>query len=211
MPSFLKVDFLRKPDPIALTKGRFIRTMLSTHAYSSAVGSTAIENLGSVIDRLQLAGDEAKCRDVNKVRARVEARGEFDNTFRNTARSIETWANGDFSKLQNTGYDVRSTARKGPAQSALAAPAVSVAHGPEGTLLVDLGAVDGAVIFELQICTDNPTLDENWAAYNQYTKANRRGIQVTGRTPGQVYWFRGRCFGSAGYGPWSKPISLRSL
>ena len=210
MPFYLKIDFLRKSDPIAITKGKVIKTMLASHPYTSASGSSIIDLLGSAIDRLQFAGDEAKCRDVNKVRARAEVRGEFNNTFRNTARGIETWANGDLTKLQYSGYDVRQIPKKGSTPGVLPAPILSVVQGLlEGTMVADLSAVKGAATFEIQVTTGDPSLEASWQPYDSF--AYRTKIPITGRTPGQVYWFRARCFGVAGYGPWSKPVSLRSL
>ena len=212
MPSYLKIDFLHKPDEVALGKGRVIKTMLPNHPYSAAVGSSAVDLLGTVIDRLQVAGDEARCRDTNKVRARKEVRVEFNNAFRNTARSIESWASGDITKLQNTGYDTRETAKKASGLIALLAPILSVTHAPiDKTLLVGMSAVKGAVLFELEIATGDPALEESWTPYDMYVKNNRTKIQVTNRVPGQLYWLRGRCFGVTGYGPYSQPVSIRSL
>jgi len=128
MPFYLKIDFLRKSDQVAMAKGRTIMTMLASHPYVSGPGVGTIERMGSVTDRLQLAGDAAKCRDINKIRARVEVRNDFDNEFRNTARGLESWANGDLSKLQFTGYDVRATPKKAVAPEVVGAPKLSVTH-----------------------------------------------------------------------------------
>lgn len=210
MPFYLKIDFLRKCDEIALTKGRTIKTMLASHPYCRESGSTVTDLLGSVIDKLQFASDEAKCRDINKTRVRAEVRGEYNNTFRNTARGIETWANGDPIKLQNTGFDVRLSPKKGTTPGPLPAPKVTVVHGTvEGTMFIEFSAVKGAATFDLQVTAGDPSQEANWAPYDSY--AYRTKIQITGRTPGLVYWFRARCFGVAGYGAWSTPVSLRSL
>jgi hypothetical protein len=210
MPFYLKIDFLRKSDPIAMDKGRLIKTLLASHPYCSGPGSSTPDILGSVIDRLQIAGDEAKCRDVNKIRARVEVRNEFNNTFRNTARAIETWANGDLTKLQLTGFDVRQFPKKGSTPGQLPAPILSVVQGLlEGTMVANMSAVKGAATFDLHVTTGDPSQEASWQLYDSY--AYRTKILITGRTPGQSYWFRGRGFGVTGYGAWSKPVSLRSL
>jgi hypothetical protein len=209
MPFLLKIDFLRKSDQVALAKGRTIITMLASHPYVSGPGAGTIEQLGSVIDRLQLAADAAKCRDINKVRARLEVRNEFNNQFRNTARGLESWANGDLSKLQFSGYDVRQTPKKAVAPEIVGAPKLSVTHAKlEGGLDAGLSAVKGAVIFDLYICTGDPSLEGNWELY---ASQPLRKFKVTDRVPGVNYWLKGRCMGVAGYGPWSAVVSLRSL
>ena len=209
MPFYLKIDFLRKSDPIALAKGRTIKTMLASHPYTSGPGAGTVDLMGSVIDRLQLAGDEAKCRDTNKIKARLEIRNEFNNQFRNTARGLESWANGDPVKLQDSGYDIRQAPRKAVPQVILGAPKLTMAHGSlTGTMSADMSAVKGAVIFDLYICTGDPSLEENWGLY---ATLPLRSFKVTDRVPGQNYWFRGRGFGVTGYGPWSAVVALRSL
>jgi len=210
MPFLLKIDFLRKCDSVALANGRTIMTMLASHAYVvSGPGAGTIECLGSVIDRLQLASDAAKCRDINKIRARMEVRNDFDNEFRNTARGLESWANGDLSKLQFSGYDVRATPRKAVAPEVVGAPKLSVTHAElEGSMAAEMSAVKGAVIFDLFICKGDPSLEVNWELY---ATQPLRKFKVTDRVPGENYWLKGRCMGIAGYGPWSAVVSLRSL
>ena len=209
MPFFLKIDFLRKSDPVAMAKGRTIMTMLASHPYVSGPGAGTPERMGSVIDRLQLAGDAAMCRDMNKIRARLAVRSDFDNEFRNTERGLESWANGDVSKLQFTGYDVRQTPKKAVAPEVVGAPKLSVTHAQlEGSMDAELSAVKGAVIFDLYICSGDPSLEVNWGLY---ATQPLRKFKVTDRVPGENYWLKGRCMGVAGYGPWSAVVSLRSL
>ena len=212
MPKFISLAFLKLPDGPSMVKGRFIRGKLYGHAlflgpYPAGVAS--LEQVDDVIARLQSAGDAARSRDMDKVANRRLVRNEYDLTFRNIAHYLEIGANGDVSKLQGVGFDLRQVAKKNrKSRVVVDSPAVEIRHTPvSGIMQCNISAVVGAVLFDLQIATD-PSREENWELYNQYV--HRNNLEISGRIPGQNYWFRARGIGET-KGPWSAPVCLMSL
>lgn len=212
MPSFLKIDFLHGSDAVAITHGRVIKSMLTGHPYANGPlppGVCGPEQLGEVIDRLQAACDDAKSRDVHKITYRNNVRIEYNNCFRNLAHHLEILANGDVSKLQNVGFEVRSDPRKAKAMGPLPALELTVKRGPlPGIMVVHFTALPGAAMYELQIATGDPTREESWAEYAKFVHLNN---EMSGFTAGQTYWFRGRAVGASGNGGWSAPFPMMSL
>jgi len=214
MPSYLKIDFLRGNTPRALSKGRIIRTMLIDHPYQNAPlppGILTPPQLGELIDRLQVAYDQSLSRDVGKVQACSVVRLEFNNAFRNLARHLEIWANGDLSKLQNLGYDVRQAPkRSAPPAGPLPAPKLKVKHGlTPGTMIARMSVLAGALMYELYMTSGDPSQEGNWG--QQGLHAHPSKIDIPGLTSGQGYWIRGRGIGATGNGLWSAPFPLMSL
>jgi hypothetical protein len=212
MPKFISLAFLKEPDGPAMEKGRHIRNKLQGHAlflgpYPAGVASP--EQIDDVIARLQAAGDAARSRDVDKIAHRKAVRTEFDLTFRNVAHFLEIGANGDVSKLQGAGFDLRQTPKKNRKSKIVSdSPVVELRHtSVSGLMLCFISAVAGAVLYDLEIALD-PSREEGWSLYNQYV--HRNNLEISGRTPGQNYWFRARGIGET-KGPWSAPVCLMSL
>ena len=212
MPRFLSLAFLKNPDEPAMVKGRHIRGKLQGHALFLGpypTGVLSLEEVDDLMSRLVAAGDAARSRDMDKVANRKVVRHEFDLTFRNIAHFLEIGANGDISKLQGTGFDLRKVPRKNrKSKTVTDAPGIEIKHSlVSGTMLCNISAVVGAVLYDLQIALD-PSREENWALYDQYV--HRNNLEIDGRTPGQNYWFRARGIGET-KGPWSVPVCLMSL
>ena len=214
MPTFLKITFLRASTPVALSKGRIIKGMLTDHPYQHAPlppGVLAPAQLGDLIDRTQTAYDQSLSRDVGKVQACCLVRQEFNNAFRNLARHLEIWANGDVSKLQHLGFDLRQTPKKSaPPTGPLPAPKLHVKHGLRpGTMIARMSVLAGALMYELYITSGDPSQEENWG--QQGLHAHPSKIDIPGLSSGKGYWLRGRGIGATGNGIWSAPFPLMSL
>jgi hypothetical protein len=212
MAEFLSVAFLRGTDNPAMAKGRFIRSCLEGHILFQGPfppGVLSLEGMDDVINRLQNACDAARCRDVGKIAIRKSVRNEFNLGFRNVAHHLEIGAGGDVTKLQGTGYDFRKASKKNKKVTCIETyPELTVKNTRvSGTLAVQMSFVLGALLYELQISL-NPNNEEDWAKYAQFT--HRSNNLVTGRTPGQKYWFRARGIGATD-GPWSAPVALIAL
>lgn len=214
MIGVLKIDFLRGPDVKALARGRIIKSMLVDHDYTKGPlppGVLSPDQLGALIERLQVAGDEALSHDTQKIRIHREIRKEYNKAIKNLASHLEILANGDVSKLQNLGFDLRQPPKKGArSQETLPTVEFTARHGLlEGTILIHIKLLALAAYYELQIASADPTQEENWQLYDTYIQPTK--ILITDRTPGQRYWFRVRARGVNGYGPWSPPTPLMSL
>jgi hypothetical protein len=215
MPYFLKIDFLRGKDADAISKGRIIRNMLVGHLYAQGplpAGVFTPDQLGEIIDRTQAACDLALGHDTKAIAARKLVRLEFDNAFKNLARHLEIWANGDPVKLQNLGYDVRKPPKKSlPAVVPLPAPSLKVTHGLlPGTMIAKMSALLGAFMYELQVTMEDPSVEANWKQQGLHPLPSKIP-QMEGYISGSNYWFRGRGIGTTGNGIWSTPFPLRSL
>lgn len=85
-----------------------------------------------------------------------------------------------------------------------------VKHGPKsGTVLLNVTKVPGAVTYIVQACQGDPSREESWSHEWQFIKC--KGNEVTGLEPGKTYYFRVRCLGHAGHGPWSSIVSLMAI
>jgi hypothetical protein len=76
-----------------------------------------------------------------------------------------------------------------------------------GTLRVLFPKVPGAILYYVQACLGDPNDEAAWNKEWQFTKI-RGGVELTGLEPGKVYYFRVRCLGHAGLGPWSAYVHI---
>jgi hypothetical protein len=76
-----------------------------------------------------------------------------------------------------------------------------------GSLHLVISKVDGAFMYLAQACLGDPNDEAAWTLEWQFTKI-KGGVELTGLEPGKVYYVRVRCFGHAGYGPWSTYVQL---
>ena len=82
---------------------------------------------------------------------------------------------------------------------------VKVTQGPSGSVNVKTTKVTGGVTYHVGVCQGDPTVEENWVEKAQSPYCSQ---EVQGLEPGKLYYFRVRCFGASGHGPWSAIISL---
>lgn len=69
--------------------------------------------------------------------------------------------------------------------------------------------VKGAKSYELWVCDGDPMIESNWRYLTNSTRINH--IEVTGLTPGKLYYFRIRAICSHGNGPWSNFVSMMAI
>ena len=117
----------------------------------------------------------------------------------------------DVTLLDITGYD-RYQSHSGPV------PAPSVTEGPQlklkratisGVIILSISKVPGTGTYETQLCTGDPSVPGNWKTALMTTKC--RSIELTGLTPGQLYYIRARAIGSKGPGAWSDVASMMAV
>ena len=70
-----------------------------------------------------------------------------------------------------------------------------------------ISKVTGALIYYVQGCQGDPNDEAAWTKEWQFTKI-KGGVELTGLEPGKVYYFRVRCRGHAGLGPWSTYVHI---
>lgn len=77
------------------------------------------------------------------------------------------------------------------------------------TIIGRASAVKGAKSYEIWVCESEPLVESNWRHQTTSGRVNR--IEITGLTPGRLYFFRIRPVGSHGAGPWSNFISMMAI
>ena len=109
--------------------------------------------------------------------------------------------------IQNLGIEPKSqnTARNFHHPPTGAPIALKVTQGPSGSVNIKTNKVSGAVTYHVAVCLGDPTVEENWDEVAQSTYCSQA---VNGLEPGKLYYFRVRCYGASGHGPWSAIVSL---
>ncbi len=77
------------------------------------------------------------------------------------------------------------------------------------TIVARANAVKGAKSYEVWGCEGDPMTESNWRHITTSGRVNR--MEITGLTPGKVYYFRIRAISSAGSGPWSNFLSMMAI
>ena len=117
---------------------------------------------------------------------------------------------GDFELIKGLGVDQKKKPQPRTTNPALVdAPSkVDVVHAKNsGAVRFLLGRVTGAVTYIIQACQGDPNDEAAWVKEQHFTKI-KGGVEVTGLEPGKVYYFRVRCLGHAGLGPWSTYVHI---
>ena len=99
----------------------------------------------------------------------------------------------------------RATTRSTGHPTVAAPTNLKVTQGLSGSVNVKTAKAKGGVTYHVWICQGDPTVEENWveAAQSPYCSQDVNSLE-----PGKLYYFRVRCFGASGHGPWSAIASL---
>lgn len=121
---------------------------------------------------------------------------------------IKYLAKKDPSLLANLGIASKKPIAKNANQASVTAPPnVKATHGKlSGTVLLRSGKVAGSASMEVQFCQGDPMLEESWSAGEHFPHCSH--MELKGLEPGKMYYFRVRCLGNNGHGPWSAIVSL---
>ena len=148
-------------------------------------------------------GGDKMARDV-----RGQTRAVMTGLLKEAAPYLQAVARkaGNPSMLDATGYDRRHVTVKA-AGAALPAPVLKLVHGTlSGVIVAHVKRVKGAGSYESQICLGDPSIEANWKMKIITTVC--RHIELTGLTPGQLYYVRVRAISSSTNGAWSDIASL---
>jgi len=117
---------------------------------------------------------------------------------------------GNFELITNLGVEhkKKSQPRTSTPVSMDAPGKVDVVHAKNSTAVrILLGRVPGAVTYIVQACQGDPNDETGWNKEWQFTKI-KGGVEIAGLEPGKIYYFRVRCLGHAGLGPWSTYVHI---
>jgi hypothetical protein len=115
----------------------------------------------------------------------------------------------DASLVANLDLQMKTQSYKSGNTSVTTPENVKVIHGKDGSVFVSCGRVSKASTYDVGICKGDPSLESSWSILGPFNHA--RNIEVTGLEPGQIYYFRVRCFGLGGTSSWSAIVSIRVL
>ncbi|WP_224981587.1 fibronectin type III domain-containing protein [Geomonas agri] len=77
------------------------------------------------------------------------------------------------------------------------------------SIIARASAVKGARSYEVWVCEGDPLVESSWRHHATSGKINR--IEITGLTPGKLYYIRIRAVGANDAGPWSNFISMMAI
>ena len=121
---------------------------------------------------------------------------------------IRYLAKKDLSLLANLGIAPKKQVAKSPNKASVTAPQnLKATHGKlPGSVVLKSARVAGCASLEVQFCQGDPMQEESWSAGQHYPHCSH--MEVKGLEPGKMYYFRVRCLGNDGHGPWSAIASL---
>jgi hypothetical protein len=122
--------------------------------------------------------------------------------------AMRSVSENDPSLISNLGVDLKKKPSiRSSSQSVVAAPAEPKAKHGAVTGDVDLAVakVPNAILYVVYACLGDPSVEESWF---QVAESNRCRMVIKGLQEGKAYYFRVKCRGPAGYGPWSSAVRL---
>jgi hypothetical protein len=208
----LKKSFARQVEAL-IGEARDIRTAMINNANFTNMSSdlvAALAKVSELIDRLQLAIDEAKDHGSAKIAYRDQLAKALAAQLQKVAQLVEIAADGNVDALKSSGFKVL-TGGNVRHDYQLLAPKARLIHGPQSrTLLLRGVKLKGAWRYDVDITEGDPTVEDSWSRYGSYP--NCRGIEILGRTPGKYCSARLRGVWPNGEeGPWSAVVTLMSL
>lgn len=151
----------------------------------------------------------ALSHDTQKIAARNKSRQVFCDALKRVAAYVEFTANGDMLLLATTGFELRhatsrtvNTDAPGPVADLRAFP---TEHS--GRIEMHATKADGALGYQLQTITTDPTSVENPPWLHAHIVFSLQRFTVDGQPPGYV-WVRMRAVNNNGYGPWTSPVRV---
>lgn len=196
-----------------VTFSRGVKVNLSAsmdYQQKSAEFESEVAKLSELIDRLVVADEAARTKDITKVAYRDKVRDELIAQLLRVAKHVELTAGGDVATLRSSGFLVyEAKNHRAGNHHDIGFPLPVLSHGKlPGTMVVKAKSVRGSRMYELQLTDKDPSVEANYWVHGLHPSSR---IDVGGLISGINYWARMRCYGTSGAGAWSPPVSLRML
>ena len=202
----LIITFERLSEPAFDTKTDLIANSLKSNAnfpepWPAPVPPLA--DLATAVANYHTLYEAAENGDKLKITGRDQARTVLTTLLKKLAPYLELIADGDVTKLESTGYDLRHDIVQSNNGNPLPAPLnFTFARGQaSGTMTAGADSLPGAGSYELNICTGDPSVEANWK--DQGTFKHCSNIVTNGYTPGTIYYARLRGIGNNQPGIWA--------
>jgi len=210
MAPTLLIGFPKKPRPF-MDKGHSINSAMTTsECFKNATGELrdCITQLAPLLDKLNVACNDADGRDVNKIAYRNLVQEEVKAHLIKMAKLVEVFAAGDLKILESSGYGIKRSSSK-KIHYPLLPTYLVLSRGKKSGEMDGRGKpLPGAWSFEVHFTDGDPTVEANWRPYGIYRSCGH--LRFVGLTAGTTYSFRIRGIWDNGTGPWSPPSTLMS-
>lgn len=202
----LIIAFDRLGEPAFDSKADLIRASLTGNANFALPWPAYVPQLADLTTaqgNYHTLFESAHGGDSTKITARADARDTLTAMLKKLAPYLELIADGDVSKLQTTGYDLRHDIVQGNSSNPLPAPTnFTFERGDvSGTMVASADSLPGAGSYILQLCTGDPAVEANWST--RTTSLHCSNILTDGYTPGKIYYARLCGIGTNGPGVWA--------
>jgi hypothetical protein len=167
------------------------------------------QNFRAVATRLTEAVKAAQYGDSQKKAERdaIRVEGEEATVALANWAVIRYLANKDSSLLANLGIAPKRPVVKNANQASVTAPHLKVKRGKiPGQVVLRSEKIVGSASSEVQFCQGDPMKEDSWSAGVHFPHCSH--MELNGLEPGKVYYFRVRCLGNNGHGPWSAIVSI---
>jgi len=202
------LDFVYWGEPRFGTKAELIMTAMTTEPMLTLIPNPLPTWVATRIVGLQALADYkaaalvAEDGSKTAIADRKQKREFLEGILKDWAPVVELAAKdaGDITILEKSGYDLRQPNQ--PVPQPLPAPELKVSrNGYSGQIYGRAKAIPGAQGYEGQVCSGTNTEEANWRS--AFFSSGSSKLKFDGLTPGQVYSFRLRALGRAGWSPWS--------
>lgn len=170
-----------------------------------ATPSPTLAEVQDAIDELAQAAQEAESGSHFKVSVRNSKQVDLENLLRDLAAYIQNLSKGDALTILSSGFEI---VQRGNPVGPLGAPqdANSEATGVPGEGKVMWKPVKHARGYIVEMTTGDPAQPGvAWTVIGYPTESK---LITAGLTPGQVYWFRVKAWGTSGIGAPSDPTDM---
>lgn len=201
------IDFRPYLDAELSPIGQTIHDKLSAHADTFPTPPVAMPDLQQTLDAYAAALVAKAGRASASYAAFDAVRAQLEGLLSQLGHYVNHVAQGDAMIVEKSGFPSYSTARP-PDFSAPAAPEnVRLSHGvASGTIKALYRPARPRSQNEVQTCTGDPGVQENWSQFGFFSGGR---AELTGLTPGMYVWVRIRTAGLRGVmGAWSDPAKI---
>jgi len=199
----VKIGFSGLSVPDQVERGRKIVTNMTGNPDFVTPNPTLVV-AGASTDAAELAYNESRGRDKNKLAVLRLRRAEMLFIFKQLGAYVQEASGGDEEKILSTGYDVRSSSINHHSDTAGQVTNVQLSDGTiSGKVEVTWDKADNAVIYLIESASSISFADSEFKGCS--TKSHK---EIGMYNPGSTVWIRVFALGRENPGSHSTPVSI---